>query len=112
MDRKEMVRNYKETPRPAGVFRVTHTPSGRTLLGSSKDAPAMLNRIQAELRTKGHRNRKLQADWDSGGPDAFEFEVLDILPPKETAEYDPTEDLEELEELWRERMDLAPEKVY
>jgi hypothetical protein len=112
MDRKEMARRYKETPRPAGVFRVTHTPSGRTLLGSSKDAPAMLNRIQAELRTRGHRNKKLQADWDAGGPDAFEFEILDLLSPKETAGYDPSEDLVALEELWRDKLHLDPEDRY
>ena len=65
LDRKEMVRQYKETPRPAGVFRVRHTPTGRTLIGSSADAPAMLNRIRAQLRMKGHPNRELQRDWDN-----------------------------------------------
>lgn len=107
MDRRELVRRYKETPRPAGVYRVQHTPSGRTLLGSSPDAPAMLNRIRAQLRMKGHPNRTLQADWESDGPDAFVFEVVDLLPPQETPGYDPSDDLQMLEELWRDNLSLT-----
>lgn len=112
MDRKEMVRKYKETPRPAGIFRVQHIPSGRTLLGSSPDAPAMLNRIRAELKMKGHRNRSLQADWDADGPDAFLFEVVDLLPPPENAERDLDADLATLEELWIEKLALREELRY
>jgi len=107
-----MVRKYKETPRPAGVFRVLHQPSGRTLLGSSPDAPSMLNRIRAQLKMKGHRNRSLQADWDADGPDAFVFEVLDLLPPSESSERDSTADLATLEELWTEKLELREELRY
>ena len=112
MDRKEMVRKYKETPRPAGIFRVQHIPSGRTLLGSSPDAPAMLNRIRAELKMKGHRNRSLQADWDADGPDAFLFEVVDLLPPSENPERDFDADLATLEALWIEKFALRKELRY
>ncbi len=112
MDRKEMVRKYKETPRPAGIYRVQHLPSGRTLLGTSPDAPAMLNRIRTQLRTKGHPNRALQADWDADGPDAFLFEVVDLLPPAEDAAKDLSGELAVLEELWMERLDLPEELTY
>ena len=112
MDRKEMVRKYKETPRPAGVYRVVHRPSGRTLLGSSPDAPAMLNRVRAQLRMKGHPNPLLQADWEADGPDAFLFEVVDLLPPPDNVGQDPTEELTMLEELWREKLDLPGDSLY
>ena len=87
-------------------------PSGRTLVGSSPDAPAMLNRIRAQLRMKGHPNRSLQSDWDADGPDAFLFEVLDLLPPSETAERDSAADLATLEELWTEKLELRKELKY
>jgi hypothetical protein len=112
VDRKELVRKYKEAPRPAGIYRVQHVPSGRTLLGSSPDAPAMLNRIRAELRMKGHRNRALQADWDRDGADAFLLEVVDLLPPPDTADHDPSDDLATLEALWREKLQLGPKAGY
>lgn len=112
MDRKELVRQYKETARPAGVYRVRHVPSGRTLLGSSRDAPAMLNRIRAQLRMRSHPNRALQADWESDGPDAFLFEVVDLLPPSSDPDDDLTDDLAMLEELWRERLALREELGY
>ena len=112
VNRKEMVRKYKETPRPAGVFRVQHLPSGRTLLGSSPDAPAMLNRIRAQLKMKGHPNRSLQRDWDADGPEAFVFEVLDLLPPAETAARDSAADLATLEEMWTEKLELRKELRY
>jgi hypothetical protein len=112
VDRKEIIRKYKETPRPAGVYRVRHAHSGRTLLGSSRDAPAMLNRIRAQLEMKGHPSRSLQADWESDGPDAFTFEVVDLLPPRDDPAYDPSDDLRMLESLWREKLELDAGSTY
>jgi hypothetical protein len=35
MNRKELIRQYKETPRPMGVYRVRNAQSGRSLVGAS-----------------------------------------------------------------------------
>ena len=112
MDRKELVRQYKETPRPAGVYRIEHQASGRTLLGGSPDAPAMLNRVRAQLRMKGHPNRVLQNDWDADGPYGFIFDVVDVLTPTDGSDYDPAEDLRTLEALWVEKLGLTSESRY
>jgi hypothetical protein len=112
MDRKAMVRAYRDTPRPAGVFRVTHAASGRTLLGSSPDAPAMLNRIRAQLRMKGHPKSALQADWEADGVDGFSFEILELLEIPEGNDYNPAEDLAVMEELWLEKLKLPKERRY
>jgi hypothetical protein len=112
VDRKELVQRYKRTPRPSGVYRVRHTPSGRTLLGASLDAPAMLNRIRAQLRMRSHPNRRLQADWNAEGSEAFLFEVVDLLPPSTTPDDDPRDDLAMLEQLWREKLGLRDESTY
>jgi len=112
MDRKALIRQYKETPRPAGVFRVTNSRTGKALVGSSPDAPAMLNRIRAQLQMGAHPNRALQRDWYTEGADAFSFEVLDLLSPKEGSEADPAEELRLLEELWLDKLGLASEARY
>ncbi|MEJ2184948.1 MAG: GIY-YIG nuclease family protein [Gemmatimonadota bacterium] len=112
MDRKEMKRQYKETPRPAGVYRIRNTRSGRALVGTSVDAPAMLNRQRLQLRTGGHPNRALQQDWNADGADAFTFEVLDTLTPRDEPGFDLDQELRLLEQLWLEKLDLSDDDRY
>src|ERR671926_669142 len=104
MDKKALAREYKESPRPMGVYQVRNTVNGKLLVGSSVDLPAILNRARAELRAGGHRNRELQKDWAEFGPEAFEFEILDTLNPPERPDYDPKPDLRELEALWLDKL--------
>jgi len=112
MDRKELIRKYKETPRTAGVYRVVHTDSGRALVGASVDAPSMLNRHRAQLRMGGHPKPELQKAWDAEGQDAFVFELLDTLEPSDDPDYDPKEDLQTLEGLWADKLALSSESTY
>ena len=49
MDRKALVRDYKENRRPMGVFRVLNTANGKSLIGTSVDLPGMLNRQRFQL---------------------------------------------------------------
>lgn len=104
IDRKALIRHYKQTPRSMGVGAVRNTTSDKALVVAGRDLPALLNRHQAQLRLNAHANRALQADWNRLGPDAFEFVVLDTLAPKDAPDYDPTEDLRTLEELWLEKL--------
>lgn len=106
MDRRELIRQYKETPRPAGVFLVRHVPTGRALLGSSSDAPAMLNRIRAQLGMRSHRNQEMQKAWDQG-PDNFDFEVVDLLEQSDRPDLDLGEELKTLEAAWREELGIT-----
>jgi hypothetical protein len=103
-NRKELIRQYKETPRTMGVGAVRNTTNGKTLVLSSHDLPALLNRHQAQLRLNAHANRALQADWNTLGAEAFEFVVLDTLTPKDDPAYDPADDLRTLEALWLEKL--------
>lgn len=112
MNRKELIRKYKETPRIAGVYRVVNSASGKALVGASVDAPSMLNRHRAQLRMGGHPKLELQKDWDAEGPDAFVFEMLDTLEPNDDPDYDPKEDLQTLEDLWVEKLDLPMDSTY
>ena len=112
MDRKALIREYKETRRPMGVYRVRNTVNGKSFIGTSKDLPAMLNRQQSQLRMGGHPNRALQKDWAEYGAEAFEFEVLDTLTIPERADYDPTADLRALEELWLDKLSPFGDRGY
>lgn len=104
MDRKSLIRQYKEARRPMGVFQVRNTRTGRVFVGSSIDLPSILNRLRSQLRLGGHPDRALQEDWRSMGDDAFAFEVLDTLAPPDEPTYDPTDDLRTLEGLWRAKI--------
>jgi hypothetical protein len=110
--RKKLIREYKETARPMGVYRVFNKVNGKTLLGTSRDLPSRLNRHRAQLGFGGHPNRQLQSDWNASGSDAFVFEVLDTLSPNDEQNYDPTDDLRTLEELWAEKLESAGESRY
>ena len=112
MDRKDLIRQYKATPRPAGVYRIQNTETSRTLVGTSVDAPAMLNRQRAQLQMGGHPNRGLQADWDALGSGAFKFEILDSLTPSDEPGHDVVKDLQMLEELWVEKLGLSADLSY
>jgi hypothetical protein len=112
MKRKDLIRQYKETPRQAGVYRVRHEPSGRTLLGSSPDVQARLNRVRAELRMGRHPIPVLQRDWDADGPRAFSFEILDASADEERSDRERAGELRVLQELWEEKLALSPEQRY
>jgi hypothetical protein len=89
---------------PHGVYQLRNTVNGKVLIGTSIDLPFILNRHRAQLGFGSHRNRALQQDWNELGPEAFELEILDTLPPSERPAYDPADDLKALEELWLEKL--------
>jgi len=101
--RRELIRAYRETPKEMGVFRVHCPQTGHGVIGASRDLPAMLNRQRAQLSMGAHPDRALQQDWDALGAEAFVFEVLDTLAPKDEPGYDPRDDLAELARMWQER---------
>ena len=57
-------------------------------------------------------NTELQNDYTNFGTDNFTFEVLDYLEPKEDINYDCTEDLEVLKEMWIEKLSTKKPNGY
>ncbi len=112
MDRKALIREYKATSRPMGVFQVRNTLCGKVFLGSTVDLPSMLNRQRAQLQMGAHPNRQLQADWRAHGASAFAFEVLDTLTPSDEEGYDPATDLSTLEAMWLAKLAPFGERGY
>ena len=112
MDRKALIREYKEAERPMGVCCVRNRTNGKVLIVAARDLAARLNRHQAQLKMGLHPVKALQRDWNELGPDAFEFEVLDTLEPRDTPGYDPHDDLTELESIWMEKLQPFDDRGY
>jgi len=112
VDRKALAREYKETPRPAGVYRIHNTVAGKSLAGLSVNLPAMLNRHRFQLQNGLHPDPELQRDWTRLGQDAFRFEVLDQLAPKKEPDYDPAEDLGVLLQMWIDKLLASGQSLY
>lgn len=103
VDRKSKIREYKETPRPMGIFQIKNKINGKILIGSSNNLPARFNRFRSELERGNCRNIVLQKEWNEFGAEAFEFEQLEILKPLDDPSYEPGDDLLVLEGLWLEK---------
>jgi hypothetical protein len=112
MDRKALIRRYKETPRPAGVYGVRNNASGKTLLGASANLPGILNRERFQLECGSHPDEELQQDWNDLGPDIFTFETLDQLEPSDAPGYGPAADLRALKQMWLEKLTAAGVALY
>jgi group I intron endonuclease len=103
-DRKELVWEYKKTPKVMGVYLIRNVENGKCYVASSRDIRARLNRHRMNLKMKDERVQSLQADWTAFGDNAFVFETVDVLEPSQEPNYDPAEDLQVLEELWLEKL--------
>jgi len=112
MDKKAKLREYKDAHIPMGVYQIKNKANGKILIGSSINLRAILNRFKAELKMGSCRNIVLQEEWKKFGPDAFEFKELEILKPLDDPTYDPSEDLQFLEELWTEKLNPYVDKGY
>jgi hypothetical protein len=113
MDKKKVkIREYKDTPRPMGVYQIKNKENDKVLIGSSNNLPAILNRYRAELKMGNCRNLVLQQEWKQFGPEAFEFSELEILEHLDDPNYDPAEDLHFLEEIWIEKFKPYGNKGY
>ncbi|MEZ4648519.1 MAG: GIY-YIG nuclease family protein [Candidatus Eisenbacteria bacterium] len=110
--RKELRREYKETPRPMGVYVIRNVENGKCFVASSRDIPARLQRHQFELRNGSEAVKDLLAEWREFGDGAFVFEALDVLEPLDTPGYDPRSDLAELERMWLEKLEPYGENGY
>lgn len=112
MDKKEKIKEFKSSHPPMGVYQIRNTVNGKVLIGSSKNLPAILNRLQTELKFGNCRIRDLQQEWNEFGPEAFVFEQLELLDPLDDPAYDPAADLRYLEAHWAERLQPYGDKGY
>ena len=110
--RRALTRKYKETVRPAGVFVIRNTLSGRLYIGGSLDVEGAMNRARFELGLRSHRNKALVRDWAAHGAANFSFEVIDHVKERDDPAFDRAAELEKLLALWREELQCHGDRGY
>ncbi len=103
MNTKKENRNaYKQMKFRAGIYQIKNLKNNKLLLKISFDLDRAFNSDQFQLKLGSHKNIELQNDWNTFGPDSFEFSIFDELKSKEAAtESEIQTDLKELLELHR-----------
>ena len=74
------LRKVTRRDRSAGVYVITHIPSGKLYVGSSVGMWSRRLKHLLDLKHQRHHSKHLQRCWDKYGSDQFSFEVLeDVL---------------------------------
>ena len=107
-ERRALSRQARDAFPPMGVYAIRDRVSGRVRVGSSRNVPGTLNRIQFELRLGSHPDKTLQSEWRQGGAGRFAFEVLQMLKERDDPAFDYAGELRVLEQLYREEF-ASPE---
>jgi hypothetical protein len=110
--RKEIIREYKERKKPAGVFHVRNTVNGKIFLGSSLNLEGVLNSQKFKLSIGIHPSKDLQKEWNEYGPDKFVFEILETVTVKEDPNFNLDDELTLLEQIWFEKCQPFGERGY
>lgn len=110
--KRDLKRAYKERPKPAGVFKIENRVNGKLLLGSSLNLDGSLDRHRFMLSNGSHANAALQRDWNQHGPDAFGFEILEVVEVTEAPGFNLEDELTLLEELWLEKLGPLGDATY
>lgn len=110
--KQELKREYRERPKQAGIFWVKNTVNGKVMLGSSLNLEGPLNSHKFMLTIGRHRNELLQKEWNEYGPDKFVFEILEVVKVKDDPDFNLSDELTLLEEIWLERLQPIGDKGY
>src|SRR6266699_1664035 len=66
-------------PETSGIYRITCIPTSKFYIGSAVNLYHRRVCHFNDLQHGTHRNSRLQRAWNKYGPDAFTFEVLELI---------------------------------
>ncbi|MGH9875669.1 MAG: GIY-YIG nuclease family protein [Pyrinomonadaceae bacterium] len=112
VDKKQLKKNYQQTPRPVGVFLTRNNLNDKVFLVAGLNLKGLINRHKFQLAHGNHPNKKLQADWSELGSNNFAFEIVDELSPRAGDEVDYRAEVAFLEDLWLEKLQPFGERGY
>jgi hypothetical protein len=95
-----------------GVFQIRNIANDKVFVDSSLNIPGKINRLIFQLDLGQHPSKSFQADWNEFGKDAFEFETLEDVQPRQDVNYNYAADLETLEDLWLEKLEPYGDNGY
>jgi len=101
MDRREMIKEDKNSLRPMGIVQVENIRNNRVYLTASANTPGTINSIRFQLKMGTFLpSSGLAQDWKEQGEQNFVVKVLDELKPVDDPGYDYRDDLKALEAMW------------
>ena len=109
---KQLKEEYKQIKFKIGVFQIRNLINEKIFVGSSINLDAIWNRIKVELKFGGHRNEKLQNEWNEFGEENFKFEILSEIDQKEGERVDYNKEVKELENMFMEDLQPFGDKGY
>lgn len=110
--KRELKREYLETSIPAGVFQIRNTANGKVFVAAGVNLNGKMNSHRAQLEFGSHRNTALQDDWNTFGPDSFEFAILDFMEPDNDPARNIADDVAVLEAMWLDKIEPYGDKGY
>lgn len=66
----------------SAIYSITNTANGKRYVGSAVALSRRFAQHKSDLRLGRHCSVKLQRAWDKHGPNAFVFEVLEVVSDK------------------------------
>lgn len=87
---------HQEAPTHPGIYQIRCKINGKIYIGSAINIRKRWKQHRLDLRCRKHHSRHLQRAWEKHGPDAFAFEVLQVM--------DNEVDLLRIEQEWLDRL--------
>jgi len=104
LNKKELIKEYKNQKHPAGLFSVKNIPENKMFIGISLNLPAKIRGITFELELGSHAYNNLAKDYKRLGKNQFEIFILDEIEVKDETERELKKELESLEQMWVEKL--------
>ena len=102
INKKEIIKEYKNQKHPAGLFIVKNLKENKIFIGKSHNLPAKIRGITFELEMGSHAYSNLALDFKRLGKEKFEISILDQIEFQDETEL--RSELETLEDMWVEKL--------
>lgn len=104
IDKRQITKDYKQQKQPVGIYAVHNKVDNKMYIGTSKNLPAVVRRFEFTLQMESFPFQDLIDDYKKLGKDNFEIKILDELELKNETDKEIAAELNQLEELWIEKL--------